>query len=112
MQTEQKIWIIILGIGVSLLTTIDKFSNSALFNKEQNTIFKKIAKFVFLTLIGGFVSLAVGILFEKYISKDIDLCFIAAGSAAIFSKDIFYLFGNITKYVIKSKLDFKRREDV
>lgn len=112
MQTEQKIWLIILGIGVSMLTTIDKFSNSALFTQKQNTGFKKFAKAFFLISIGGLISLATGILFIKYISKDIDLAFIAAGSAAIFARDIFYLFGNFTKSTIKSKVDFKRKEDV
>lgn len=96
-----------MGILISLLTIIDKYSNSMLFDKEQDTTGKKIAKVIFLGTIGGFVSLVVGVLYFKFVGNDKEIAFIAAGSAAIFGRDIFYILGNFTKSALKNKTDLK-----
>ena len=107
MQNQEKIWMFILGTVVALLTAMDKYSNSELFSQKQDTFLKKILKIVSLGGVGGFVGLVTGILYIKFIDGDKEMAYIAAGSAAIFARDIFYLIGNSIKNLLINRINKK-----
>jgi len=107
MFQSEKIWMFLLGVAVAMLTILDKYSNSILFDSHQDSLPKKVAKVVSLGIIGGFVSLVVGTMYLKFFGNDKEIAFTIAGSAAIFGRDMFYILGNVAKTVLKNKTDFK-----